>query len=142
MNREIKFRLWDGYKFYYFESIVELVKETMINKINLFSSASKTCIESVVDSEMRSLKRMVTQISTGLHDRDGKEVYEGDILLVSGIPYLTNTPPIKGIVKRKPGCFYIDLPGYSIIMHSAYNEDRVIIGNIYENPDLEVINES
>jgi len=74
---------------------------------------------------------------TGLHDKNGKESYEGDILLSSG--------GIKGIVKFADGQFIVDFrDGGGNIVYSL--RDRIqwgsehlvdeVIGDIYENPEL------
>lgn len=70
---------------------------------------------------------------TGLKDKNGREIYEGDIL------YWDDN--ISGVIKYKDGSFYFETVDefYSswlrVIKHDL--ETRMeVIGNIYENPEL------
>lgn len=97
MEREIKFRAW----------VVEG---------NRFAKPGELVLSFNRD-------RIITQF-TGLHDKNGKEIYEGDIL------------------KRDTGyIFKVEISEYSIgpltkvYGYSLHPEDE-IIGNIFENPEL------
>ena len=74
--------------------------------------------------------------STGLLDKNGKEIFEGDIVrftLTDGFNYVTNE---DGVVTYRLGAFYVvnDLTEYLI---SDINTNKVeVVGNIYENPEL------
>ena len=64
---------------------------------------------------------------TGLKDKNGKEVYEGDIVIASGsIWELQYSPPF---------CCYI-LRGGKHDSFIPQDEELEVIGNIYENPEL------
>lgn len=71
---------------------------------------------------------------TGLKDKNGKEIYEGDILL-----YLKKS---KRIVSYKNGAFIRYYGNYNIyLLYDSLIEngclvDYEVIGNIYENPEL------
>ena len=69
---------------------------------------------------------------TGLKDKFGKEIYEGDILEITN-----QTSELKGSkvsVVFKEGCFCDGYYGWRLSQHKEYNLE--IIGNIYENPEL------
>lgn len=70
---------------------------------------------------------------TGLYDKNGKEIYEGDILLVGNDGY-ENTYNKVGI---KDGCFgYVGEVDGKIFPFCDYNVTEEIVGNIYDHPEL------
>ena len=111
MKREIKFRAWhldDGMLYFDFDSFQKDYHDQYGNIMQF----------------------------TGLTDKNGKEIYEGDII---------SNELIKGIVVFDSGCFCIkvvciinkdaghDAGSCPALFDFIYNE---IIGNIYENPEL------
>jgi len=64
---------------------------------------------------------------TGLLDKNGKKIFEGDIHIMRSGP--TNTVHYRRIVKWKD-----NLTGFNIANHGA--EHGEVIGNIWENPEL------
>ncbi|PNE50552.1 hypothetical protein AUF12_08605 [Enterococcus avium] len=82
--------------------------------------------------------------STGLIDRNGVDIFEGDVVV--GQQHLTtdsSTPfEIKGLVRysKRNTMFYLDEKsfGHDKFMHSLGSSiyQYEVIGNIYENPEL------
>ena len=81
---------------------------------------------------------------TGLKDKNGKEIYEGDILEIKNYEKGFGWTTRKAFVFFEDGCFKIDNNNYwnPLVAH-VIGEDTdykgwtaKVIGNIYENPEL------
>ena len=85
MNREIKFRIWNDYdkKMIYLNELLEK------NLANIFT--------------IPAYNKWLTQY-TGLHDKNGKEIYEGDIVQQFNVKE-------NGIIEYKYGQFGIKCLG-------------------------------
>lgn len=108
-EREIKFRFWDGKKI-----IVDYQDASIWHGLLV-------CEGDTIPMQF-----------TGLLDRFGKEVFEGDIIEIQ-----TPTSELKGSkvsVVFKNGCFCDGYYGWRLSQHKEHNIE--IIGNIYENPEL------
>jgi len=129
--REIKFRAWDNVAFqmYYLGEEEDIV----------FSFESNGIVATDITQEeerFQTLHHLEYMQFTGLHDRNGKEIYEGDIC--KGKAYgFPNSP------KRLIGAVEYRYNRYDIVGVKQYkglvdelNTTYEVIGNIYENPEL------
>lgn len=142
--REIKFRAWDKKR---------MVIHTNIQ--NQYDGLSSTgCSDNDADyqatfGEYLNKDRYIVMQYTSLKDKNGKEIYEGDILCVSDMEFshfedsgIPDSPSeifldIKGEVSFSDGQFEVGGHSLGEIPLSAIKEmDMRIIGNIYKNPEL------
>ena len=111
--REIKFRAWDE------------IDKKMITGFVLGS----VCSGDGFDSDWEVMQY------TGCKDKNGKEIYEGDIVKYDGYyvgDYWTEKGQDK--VEYDDGCYF---GGSGELDSAAINNKNIeIIGNIYENKDL------
>lgn len=78
---------------------------------------------------------------TGLHDKNGKEIYEGNVVQMDSFS------PSNMEVRFDNGGFCLSTPDNPYMtdihyVHHAGRKQATIIGNIYENPDLITSNPS
>lgn len=124
MHRAIKFRVWDNEDY----------------------MSSPFTLEDIQRKKIEFTKECPVMQYTGLKDKNGKEIYEGDIL--GGYPHGTSWVEWD----EKWACFnasfnedYSDDVGYhavkkeSLLLANELDDCKdawEVIGNIYENPEL------
>ena len=128
MGRDIKFRAWNKE----IKKMYEVIEIDFYNEKVGYLFADPTIQgEAVGYLKFSDIELMQ---STGLKDKNSKEIYEGDILLGHSVSPECNVFEFKLI-----GEVYYSNRGtwdcYSYIL-GGFNEQVEVIGNIYENADL------
>lgn len=132
--RTIKFRIWNGLVMVY-EVTVGIHGIFYTNGISTEDSAS-------LDNTTMYPQSTPLMQFTGLKDKNGKEIYEGDVVKISNKPYKVNDSVVVW-GKRSNGwslkCEVIKDNSYDpeIKYYSLESGKHLkIIGNIHENPEL------
>ena len=150
MSREIKFRAWDKEEKFMLQDIQSMYDGSCNHKETEERYGWISCFDSFIDND-----NYVVMQYTGLTDKNGTEIYEGDILkmhqfLFDGNEYEKET---IGVIKwGEYGWLLSQIDGkevneymgykngegetYLIHFYGLHEESFEVIGNIYENAEL------
>ena len=135
--REIKFRAWDAYR----KRIYEVIE------INWLGESIKVYAD-FAGYGYTNMKSAILMQYTGLHDEGGKEIYEGDILgCHDNVKRWKSGDGERAIVewdknKSRWGMMFHSIYGgeghlcAEESLNSRVRFEWVVVGNIYENPEL------
>lgn len=149
MNREIKFRAYDkeDERMTYFDDEDYLYHCPFILRLEqVFKKDSN--YDDYEDFEYKDVTDKIELMQyTGLHDKNGKEIYEGDIIEFSYDEFTGNfdTKVAKGTIEFTSGAFLIktfEIEGRKVkdtdneewfLLYTVNTDTLKVIGNVYEN---------
>lgn len=122
--RDIKFRVWNEFRIVEYEELREIAE-----KLHVDAGTYNQYENDILIPNSQELNVMQY---TGLKDKDGIEIYEGDII--------EHDRETRWEVVFKKGCFKIASIEHPIsnlyLLGEANLENIEVIGNIYENKEL------
>lgn len=143
MSREIKFRIWADNKFY---------NKCLVGNTNNTNDEKWTCPMVWLEKQKEWVhcdNGIICQY-TGLHDKNGKEIYEGDVIEFSYDVFTGNfdTKVGRGTIEFIDGAFYIkpfEIEGKKIkdtdneewfLLYTVNTDTLKVLGNVHENLEL------
>jgi len=120
-----KFRAWDTTKKEMFKdtfAITESGQVVVVEQEDVMSPPDYVFVD-----------HLVIMQSTGLFDKNNKEIFEGDIVLVLDSPYTVFYDNEKGSYRLKP---HDDRWNVDYMSNFSHGGNFEVVGNIYENKEL------
>lgn len=154
MKREIKFRAWDKENECYLYDIQDAY-DTLSGHVK-YDDGENACYDEDCFGDFLDNERYVVEQFTGMKDKNGREIYEGDLFEHRFGYVVFDDPPHDemgtecGLVVLEDGQFGVKIPGlgvynlYGLLLREGHLDNMSkddlfvmkIAGNIYENPEL------
>lgn len=154
MKREIKFRAWDKVHecyLYDVQGAYDMLSGCVKYENGEDAVYEEECFAGFLDND-----QYVVEQYTGLHDKNGREIYEGDLFEHRFGYIVFDDPPHDemgtecGVVVLEDGQFGVKIPGlgvynlYGLLLREGHLDNMPkddlfvmkISGNIYESPEL------
>lgn len=125
-QRTIKFRAWDGKGMREVRSL-----HNIHSQVNIHADLCHNKNDPYPPAVIEAVYDLVLMQYTGLKDKNGKEIYEGDIVesTILGKKF-------RGEVHWETMCYRVKEDDLDVTLGHDKEATRKVIGNIYENPDL------
>lgn len=139
--REIKFRAYKKNENRMMAGIVNLYNYPLHCKSEIlyFETEGETPIDDIKEFKTWDHAdpddEIILMQYTGLKDKNGKEIYEGDITNNGVVEWCKSLNWDSG-GSNHPGFYFDCKETDELSYHDGFDNDTEVIGNIYENPEL------
>ena len=120
-----KYRAWDSAKKEMFKDTFAITESGQVVVVEQESVASSP--------DYVFVDHLVIMQSTGLADKNGKEIFEGDIVKMSKDVY--SEPTYYEVVRHRGGAYRLESKQHGCELWLRHT-DCEVVGNVYENPEL------
>lgn len=120
-----KYRAWDSVKKEMFKDTFAITESGQVVVVEQESVASSP--------DYVFVDYLVLMQSTGLKDKNGKEIFEGDIVKMAKDVY--SEPTYYEVVRHRGGAYRLESKQHGCELWLRHT-DCEIVGNIYENREL------
>ena len=120
-----KFRAWDNVKKEMFKDTFAITESGQVVVVEQESVASSP--------DYVFVEHLVIMQSTGLKDKNGKEIFEGDIVKMSKDVY--SEPTYYEVVRHRGGAYRLESKQHGCELWLRHT-DCEVVGNIYENREF------
>lgn len=104
-----------------------------IETIRYYAKEIDLCWGGICESDCFDFEDVIFTQSTGLKDKNGKEIFEGDIVRVLDSTYTVFYDNEKGSYRLKP---HDDRWNVDYMSNFSHGGNFEVVGNIYENKEL------
>ena len=104
-----------------------------IETIRYYAKEVDLCWGGICESDCFDFEGVIFTQSTGLFDKNNKEIFEGDIVLVIDSTYTVFYDNERGSYRLKP---HDDRWNVDYMSNFSHGGNFEVVGNIYENKDI------
>lgn len=104
-----------------------------IESIRFYINEIDLCWGGICESDCFDFKDVILMQSTGLKDKNGKEIFEGDIVKMAKDVY--SEPTHYEVVRHYGGAYRIESKQHGCELWLRYT-DCEVVENVYENKEL------
>lgn len=120
-----KYRAWDSAKKEMFKDTFAITESGQVVVVEQESVASSP--------DYVFVDHLVIMQSTGLKDKNGKEIFEGDIVKMAKDVY--SEPTYYEVVRHRGGAYRLESKQHGCELWLRHT-DCEVVGNVYENKEL------